>query len=111
MRVAVVGGGIMGLATALELARRGERVVVHERDIVGNPLGASTDRSKVFRFAYPDPFYADLGRRALAFSREIETESGEPLLEQCCLLYVDPAGLESEAIDLVRSNNGCQLEL
>src|SRR5439155_22925884 len=98
MRVAVVGGGIMGLATALELARRGERVVVHERDIVGNPLGASTDRSKVFRFAYPDPFYADLGRRALALWREVETDSGEPLLQQCSLPYPHPAGVQPDAV-------------
>ena len=111
MRVAVVGGGIMGLATALELARRGERVVVHERDIVGNPLGASTDRSKVFRFAYPDPFYADLGRRALALWREIETESGEPLLEQCGLLYLDTAGVEAEAVDSALATIGAPHEL
>src|SRR5215211_1108013 len=35
MRVAVVGGGAVGLACAYELARRGAEVVVLERDRVG----------------------------------------------------------------------------
>ena len=108
MRVAVVGAGVMGLATALELARRGQRVTVHERDTVGNDLASSTDRSKVFRFAYPDPFYADLGRRALALWRELEGAAGESLLVQCGVLYL---GDDARRTDDVLAGIGAPHEL
>lgn len=99
MDLTVVGAGVMGLAVAVELARRGMRVTLRERDIVGNELASSIDRSKVFRFAYPDPFYADLGRRALPLWRELERDAGEPLLEQCGVLYLDAQGQTARATD------------
>lgn len=99
MEVAVVGAGVMGLATAAELALRNARVTVYERDVVGNDVASSIDRSKVFRFAYPDPFYADLGRRALPLWRALEGEAGERLLEQCGVLYLDATGDAARATD------------
>src|SRR5438093_2511410 len=101
----------MGLATSLELARRGWDVVIHERDVVGNDLASSTDRSKVFRFAYPDPFYADLGRRSLALWRALEREAGEPLLEQCGVLYMDTAGTDPPSVDAALASVGAPHEL
>src|SRR5438093_4152971 len=101
----------MGLATSLELARRGWDVVIHERDVVGNDLASSTDRSKVFRFAYPDPFYADLGRRSLALWRALGREAGEPLLEQCGVLYLDAEGAEADVVDATLASIGAPHEL
>src|SRR2546428_3225561 len=101
----------MGLATAVELRRRGHRVTVHERDVVGNDLASSTDRSKVFRFAYPDPFYADLGRRALDLWRELERRAGEALLEQCGVLYLDVDRREAEEVDTALAAIGAPHEL
>jgi sarcosine oxidase len=111
VRVAVIGAGVMGLATALELARRGHRVTVHERDTVGNELASSTDRSKVFRFAYPDPFYADLGRRALPLWRALERAAGEELLVQCGVLYLDARGHEARATAHALESIGAETEL
>ena len=111
MDVVIVGAGVMGLATAAELARRGVRVEVRERDTVGNELASSTDRSKVFRFAYPDPFYADLGRRSLPLWRELERETGERLLEQCGVLYLDSQGVAAEATAAALTAIGAPHEL
>ncbi len=101
----------MGLATALELARRGADVEVRERATVGNELASSVDRSKVFRFAYPDPFYADLGRRTLPLWRALEEAAGERLLEQCGVLYLDAEGQVARDTDAALAAIGAPHEL
>lgn len=53
MRVAVVGAGVIGLATADALARLGADVVCLESDV---PMAArSTGSSRIFRLAHADP--------------------------------------------------------
>ncbi len=79
--VIVVGGGVMGAATAWWLARRGHEVVVLDRFDRGHRRGSSHGGSRIFRLAYPDPFYVDLARRALPLWRELEDDAGCPLLE------------------------------
>ena len=71
MRVAVVGGGVVGLSCAFELSRRGADVVVLERDRVGH--GASFGNTgwvcPSFTYPLPGPGIVGEGLRA-AFSRE-----------------------------------------
>jgi glycine/D-amino acid oxidase-like deaminating enzyme len=52
MRVIVVGGGIMGLASAWALARAGHEPVIYEQGSLPNPRAASADRHRVIRYAY-----------------------------------------------------------
>jgi sarcosine oxidase len=63
MRVAVVGAGVIGLATADALLRRGAEVVCLEAD---EPMAArSAGSSRIFRLAHADPAlvaYADRAR-------------------------------------------------
>jgi sarcosine oxidase len=86
--VAVVGAGMVGLATAYELARAGRDVVVHEQFEVGHPRGSSHGRSRIFRLAYADPEWVLLAQEALDGWRRWEQETGEQLLELHGLLEI-----------------------
>lgn len=79
--VVVVGGGVMGSAAAWQLANRGAATVLLERFEPGHVRGASHGASRMFRYAYPDPFYVGLVVRALPLWREIEAASGTSLLD------------------------------
>ena len=72
----------MGAATARELARDGARVVMLDQSRLPNPRAASIDHSKVFRYAYPDPFYVSLAVDALKRWRELESATGKRLLTE-----------------------------
>jgi len=73
-RVAVVGAGIMGAATAWQLARRGADVVVHEQFEPGHARGSSHGRSRIFRLAYPDPVWVRLAEEAYVGWKELDPE-------------------------------------
>ena len=74
--VAVAGGGIMGLATAYALLRRGvRRVVVLERERVGHDRAASTDDTKAIRYEYADQeIYSRMVGRSIEMWRELHFE-------------------------------------
>lgn len=77
----VIGGGIVGAATALALARRGGSVALVERDAPGPAQGSSKGGARIFCPApYPDESYLELGLRALEGWRAIESQAGRELL-------------------------------
>jgi sarcosine oxidase/L-pipecolate oxidase len=60
-RILIVGAGVFGLSTALELARQGyTNVKVIDREAVPSPYSAGTDLNKIVRAEYEDPFYTEL---------------------------------------------------
>lgn len=79
--VAVIGGGIMGVAAARSLAARGTRVILFERGTIGATLGSSKGQSRIIRLAYSDADYIPLCRAAYAAWRDLEEEAAETLLE------------------------------
>ena len=99
-RVAVVGAGVMGLATGRALARAGHEVVVRERFRLGHDRGSSHGRSRIVRLAYADPEWVALAREAMDGWRALERESGERLLELDGLLEVVTDLAESSAAGL-----------
>jgi glycine/D-amino acid oxidase-like deaminating enzyme len=60
MKAMIVGGGIMGLATAWGLAREGRDVELFEQGPLPNPLGSSFDQHRLIRHPYGD--YAGYAR-------------------------------------------------
>lgn len=80
MKVVVVGAGLAGSATAWRLAQRGDDVTLVEAFSPAHPGGSSHGSARIFRHAYPDRFHAELTVRALEGWRELEAESGEPVL-------------------------------
>ena len=54
MKVIIVGGGIMGLATAWGLSREGHAVELFEQGELPNPLASSMDEHRLIRHPYGD---------------------------------------------------------
>jgi sarcosine oxidase len=88
VRVAVIGAGVMGLATGWALRRRGHEPVVYEQFTVGHPHGSSHGRSRIFRLAYAEPEYVRLAQESFGLWRELEAETGEKVLELSGLVEV-----------------------
>ena len=89
MNVAVVGAGVMGLAAARALARRGHDVTVYEQFELEHTRGSSHGSSRIFRLSYPDPEWVSLAQRSYELWRELENESGVQLLELHGLVDVE----------------------
>ena len=81
MKTAVVGAGVMGLASARVLAQRGHDVTVYEQFELKHKRGSSHGTSRIFRLSYHDEYWIRLAQRAYELWRELEQESGRKLLE------------------------------
>jgi sarcosine oxidase len=79
-RVAVVGAGVIGCATAWALAERGADVTLFEQFGPEHTRGSSHGRTRIFRLAYPEPYWVALAEEALAGWRELEQGTGRQLL-------------------------------
>ena len=102
MKVAVIGAGVMGLATGWALKRRGHDPVVYEQFEVGNPRGSSHGRSRIFRLAYAEDHYVRMAQEAFELWRELEAESGQTVLELYGLVEIVSTLEESTAETLER---------
>jgi len=86
--VIVVGGGVMGLATARALVQLGREVIVLERRRIGHDGASSHGRSRISRLSYPERFWVRRAQEVLPLWRALEAEAGEALLtgslDACC---------------------------
>ncbi|MCM2424989.1 FAD-dependent oxidoreductase [Streptomyces sp. RKAG337] len=76
----VIGGGLMGTATAWAASRRGLSVLLLEQFAPGHALGSSHGSSRIVRRGYEDPLYTQLTGRSFELWRELESDSGTSLL-------------------------------
>ncbi|KAJ5170040.1 uncharacterized protein N7500_002823 [Penicillium coprophilum] len=64
-RVVIIGAGAFGLGTALRLKEEGYKsVTILDRSVPPVPDGSSNDISRVIRFDYGDPIYAEIAKEA-----------------------------------------------
>lgn len=79
-KVAVVGLGALGSATAYQLAKAGHTVVGLEQFELGHARGASHDSSRIIRHSYHTADYVRLTHQAYAAWAALEEDSGEHLV-------------------------------
>lgn len=89
MNVAIVGAGVMGLASARAIAQRGHDVTVFEQFELKHTRGSSHGASRIFRLSYTEEHWIRLAQRAYELWRELERESGRQLLALHGLLDVE----------------------
>ena len=64
----IIGAGIFGVFTAIELQKKGHSVTVINPGHIPNPLAASTDISKVIRMEYgSDEEYMDMAIESMTW--------------------------------------------
>ncbi|HET8751643.1 MAG TPA: FAD-dependent oxidoreductase [Gaiellaceae bacterium] len=97
MKVAVVGAGVMGCATAWALRERGAEVTVHEQFELDHDRGSSHGRTRIFRLAYPDPYWVAFAQEAYAGWNDLDPS----LLGLYGLveLVADPSATSARALD------------
>lgn len=76
----IIGAGLAGSATAWALGRRGRSAVLLEAFRPGHRRGSSHGSARIFRRAYPDPFYVRLTGQAQRLWRQLADEAGEELI-------------------------------
>ncbi len=93
----VLGAGIFGLTTAIELRQRQFSVGVLNPGRIPHPLAASTDISKVVRMEYgTDPEYLDLVADCLPVWRAWNELFGETLYHETGFLVLARQGLDGD---------------
>ncbi len=78
--VVVVGAGLLGLASARALARRGHEVILLEQAEIGHEASGSKGSCRIFRLGYDDAGWVSMAMRARAPWAELEDECGRRLL-------------------------------
>jgi len=93
--IAIVGAGIMGLAAAWALAKRGARVSVFEQYAIPNPLGSSVDQHRLIRYPYGgEAGYTRMNDAAFAAWDRMWADLGARLYAETGSLGIDAPGAD-----------------
>src|SRR5216684_2873711 len=104
--VIVVGAGVNGVTTGIELRKRGHKVSLIDPGPLPHPLAASTDISKAVRAAYgADQDYTALAERSIPIWRQWNDEFGTKLYHEVGVMFVrrremKPGDFEYESFKL-----------
>jgi glycine/D-amino acid oxidase-like deaminating enzyme len=102
MHVAVVGGGVIGLLSAVECVLAGHQVTLVEQDQLPSPRATSSDRHRILRALHPgDPQSTAAVRRAHSRWIELEWLLGDRFYLRVGSLTVLPQGDLADAVSLL----------
>src|SRR5262245_46588674 len=90
----IIGAGAMGSATAYQLARRGEPVILIEQFALGHDRGSSHGAARITRHSYADPDYARLMPAAFRAWKELEADAGETVYFRTGGVSFSPPGVD-----------------
>ncbi|MCB9292727.1 MAG: FAD-dependent oxidoreductase [Lewinellaceae bacterium] len=100
-KILVVGGGIFGIAAAVELNRRGHQVHLFDQGPLPHPRASSTDITKMIRADYgADEFYTDLMLEAFRGWDRWNREWPRPLYHQTGFLLLTHQPMEAGSLEL-----------
>ena len=100
--VAVIGAGVFGAWTALELARRGKSVILLEAYGPGHSRSSSGDESRIIRMGYgKDEIYTRWSQRSLTQWRELFAVCGQKLFYETGVLWL--AGADETRLNETRA--------
>jgi len=92
LRIIVVGGGVMGMATGCALAVRGADVTVLERFAVGHEWASSHGLTRAIRYEYgPAEIYTRMVGRSLTLWDDLAHETGRHLYTETGVLALGQA--------------------
>jgi glycine/D-amino acid oxidase-like deaminating enzyme len=109
--VIVIGAGINGVTAAIELKKRGHKVILLDPGPLPHPLAASTDISKAVRTAYgTDQEYAALAERSIPLWREWNLEFRTELYHEVGFLFLrqlqmQPGDFEFESLRVLEQHS------
>lgn len=83
----VMGGGIIGLATAYYSAAAGKRTLLIEKNRFYHEHGSSGGNSRFFRIMYSEEPLAMLSENSYALWKQLETKTGSTLIDERPLLF------------------------
>ena len=117
MRIAVVGAGVFGLATAIEAVARGHEVAVFDQGDVPHPAASSTDVAKGIRrtwYAGDNETYVELAERAAPQWRAWEELAGDsfyhPMGSLTIVSRFDPGDPMHASVQFLRGR-GAEIEV
>jgi glycine/D-amino acid oxidase-like deaminating enzyme len=103
----VVGAGINGVTAAIELRKRGHKIILVDPGPLPHPLAASTDISKAIRAAYgADEEYTALAERSIELWRKWNKDLCVDLYHEVGFLFLrrqqmQPGDFEYESLNLL----------
>jgi len=100
--VAVIGAGVFGAWTALQLARRGKSVILLETYGPGHSRSSSGDESRIIRMGYgKDEIYTRSSQRSLGQWKELFAARNLPLFHETGVLWLP--GADETTLDETRA--------